>query len=66
MVVGLGVYQGMEFLLERGLTELLGKGGVVISRFYNSVQLLARAPAYRFVMGRNIEKNRQTLLDFVR
>jgi hypothetical protein len=66
MVVGLGVYQGMEFLLERGLTELLGKGGVVISRLYNSVQLLARAPAYRFVMGRNIEKNRQTLLDFVR
>jgi len=66
MVVGLGVYQGMEFLLERGLTELLGKGGVAISRLYNSVQLLARAPAYRFVMGRNIEKNRQTLLDFVR
>ena len=66
MVVGLGVYQGMEFVLERGLTELFGKGGVAISRLYNSVRLLARAPAYRFVMGRNIEKNRQTLLDFVR
>lgn len=66
MVVGLGVYQGMEFVLERGLTELLGKGGVAFSRLYNSVRLLARAPAYRFVLGRNIEKNRQTLLDFIR
>jgi hypothetical protein len=66
MVVGLGVYQGMEFVLERGLGELFGKGGVAFSRLYNSVQLLARAPAYRFVMGRNIEKNRQTLLDFLR
>jgi hypothetical protein len=42
------------------------KGGVACSRLYNSVRLLARAPAYRFVLGRNIEKNRQTLLDFIR
>jgi hypothetical protein len=65
MVVGLGVYQGMEFVLERGLKELLGKVGVAFSRLHNSVRLLASAPAYRFVLGRNIEKNRQTLLDFV-
>jgi hypothetical protein len=65
VVVGLGVYQGMEFVLERGLGELLGKGGVAFSRLYNSMRLLARAPAYRFVLGRNIEKNRQTLLDFI-
>ena len=65
MIIGLGVYQGLEFLLEKGLWELLGKGGVVASRFYNSLSLLARTPAYRFVLGRNTERNCQTFIDFV-
>ena len=64
-IVGLGVYQGLEFLLERGLWELFGQGKVVASRFYNSVVLLARVPAYRFVLGRDTCKNSQTFLDFV-
>jgi len=66
MVVGLGIYQGMEFLLERGVWEVLGKGGVAASRLYNSLRLLARTPTYRFVLGRSIEKNCQTFLDFIR
>lgn len=65
-IVGLGVYQGLEFLLERGLWELLTKGEVVASRLRNSVALLRRAPAYRFVLGRDIDRNRRTFLDFVR
>jgi hypothetical protein len=65
MVVGLGIYQGLEFLLERGAWELLGQGGVAASRLYNGLRLLARASAYRFVLGRNLEKNRQTLLEFL-
>jgi hypothetical protein len=64
-IVGLGVYQGLEFLLERGLWELFGHGGVVASRLRNSIVLLWRAPAYRFVLGRDIDKNCQTFLDFV-
>lgn len=66
MVVGIGVYQGIEFLLERGLWELLGKGGVVTSRLYNSLRLLARTSAYRFVLGRDTQKNCETLLTFLR
>jgi hypothetical protein len=65
VIVGLGVYQGLEFLLERGLWELLGKTGVIASRFYNSLSLLARAPAYRFVLGRTTEKNSRCLIDFL-
>jgi hypothetical protein len=66
VIVGLGVYQGMEFLLERGLWEVLGKGGVAASRLYNSLRLLARAPAYRFVLGRDKEKNCRTLVEFIK
>lgn len=65
MVVGIGIYQGIEFLLERGLWELLGKGGVVTSRLYNSLRLFARTSAYRFVLGRDTQKNRETLLEFL-
>ena len=65
MIVGLGVYQGLEFLLERGMGDLLGKGTVVASRLYNSMALLARAPAYRFVLGRDKTKNTQTLVTFL-
>jgi len=66
MVVGLGVYQGLEFLLERGLGDLLGKSGVGASRLYNGLRLLSRAPTYRFVLGRNPAKNCQTLVEFLR
>jgi hypothetical protein len=65
MVVGLGIYQGLEFLLVRGLFELVGKAGVASSRLYNALRLLRRAPAYRFVMGRNRERNTETLVRFV-
>jgi hypothetical protein len=65
VIVGLGIYQGMEFLLERGLWEVLGKGGVAASRLYNSLSLLARAPAYRFVLGRDTERNCRTLVEFI-
>jgi hypothetical protein len=62
MVVGLGVYQGVEFLLERGWGEVLGKGGLAASRLRNALALLARAPAYRFILGRSSERNGQKLL----
>ncbi len=65
MIVGLGVYQGMEFLLERGVWEVAGRLGVAGSRLLNSVRLLARAPAYRFILGQNQQKNLDTLLTFL-
>jgi hypothetical protein len=65
VVVGLGIYQGLEFLLERGLWEACGKGGVVASRLRNSLRLLWRARTYRFVLGRDQETNCRTLLEFL-
>lgn len=65
MIVGLGVYQGLEFLLERGPWELVGQSRAVASRTTNALQLLARARPYRFVLGRDRERNTQTLLEFL-
>jgi hypothetical protein len=66
MVVGLGVYQGLEFLLERSVVEIAGKTGVVSSRLYNAVRLLSAASVYRFRMGRDVDKNTETLATFIR
>jgi len=65
LVVGLGVYQGLEFLLERSVWEAFGKIGVGLSRVYNGLRLLMKARAYRFVLGRDMELNQRTLLEFV-
>lgn len=65
LVVGLGIYQGIEFVLERGPRELLGKTGLALSRTRSALALLARAPAYRFVLGRDRERNTRCLLEFV-
>lgn len=65
LVVGLGVYQGLEFLLERSLWETLGKVGVGFSRLYNGLWLVMKTRPYLFVMGRNRELNVQTLIDFI-
>jgi hypothetical protein len=65
MVVGLGVYQGLEFLLERSVSELAGKVGLASSRLYNALRLLQRTSGHRFRMGRSTELNSQTLADFI-
>lgn len=65
VIVGLGIYQGMEFLLERGVSDVKGRLGVAGSRLYGSMRLVDRAPAYRFVLGRNRQKNLDTLLTFL-
>lgn len=66
MVVGIGVYQGLEFLLERSTAELAGKVGVASSRSYNATRLLRMASVYRFKMGRDVNKNAETLATFIR
>lgn len=64
-IVGIGVYQGLEFILERGLSDLRGKLGTVLARGRASVRLLRRSQTYRFVLGRDTERNMQTLLEFL-
>jgi hypothetical protein len=65
LVIGRGVYQGREFLCEPGLWELLDKGKLGMARVSKSLRLLARTSPYRFILGRDIEKNRQTLIEFL-
>jgi hypothetical protein len=64
-VVGLGLYQGVEFVLERSAWEILGKAGLAGSRLLTSLQLVRRAQVYRFGLGPDVQQNAEMLIRFL-
>ena len=56
-VVGVGVYQGMEFVLQRGLRDVFGKLGVAFTRARCCAAGLARARVWSLTVGRDHERN---------
>ena len=64
-VIGLGLHQGLEYLLGRSIWETFGKSMLAYSRLNNSLKILRRSKVYRYMMGHDIERNHQVLLDFL-
>jgi len=64
-VVGLGLYQGMEFVLEHSGWEVLGKVGLALSRLRNSLAVIRHSRAFRFAMGPDIDHSASVLADFL-
>lgn len=62
-VVGMGLFQGMEFLFGRSAGEMAEKAAVVGSRAAACRRLLARSGVYHLRMGRDIERNAATVLE---
>ncbi len=56
-VVGVGVYQGMEFVLQRGMRDVLGKAGEAAVRARCCAAILRRAHVWRLTLGRDTERN---------
>lgn len=65
-VVGLGVYQGMEFVLENGWRDVAGKAGTAAMRTRCCAAALRRASAWRLVLGRDTEANWAALASLLR
>lgn len=66
MVVGVGLYQGMEFVLQRGMRDVAGKMGVAAMRAAWAATALKHARVWELVLGRDHERNwaqLQRLLD---
>ena len=61
-IVGVGIYQGMEFVLQRGLRDLAGKLDVAWTRTACSAAALARARVWRLTLGRDLDRNWAALL----
>jgi hypothetical protein len=64
-VIGLGLHQGLEYLLGRSVWDTLGRSRLAFSRFRNSAKVLRRSRVYRYTIGHDAEKNCQVLLDFL-
>lgn len=60
-VVGIGVYQGMEFVLQRGFHDLPGKAGTALGRARSCGTALRRARVWRLTLGRDGERNWKAL-----
>ena len=64
-VVGLGLYQGVEFVLERSGWEVLGKAGLAFSRLKASLGAIGRSQVFRFRMGPDAEESAEILATFL-
>jgi hypothetical protein len=63
-VVGIGLFQGLEFLLGSGVFGLAKNFGVGISRSRSSWRLLSNSQICRIHLGRDPEQNARALLDY--
>lgn len=64
-IIGIGLYQGLEFLLQKSLPESVRHMGLLFSRAYNNLVLLRHARVYRFLIGRDVKKNYECLREFL-
>lgn len=64
-VIGLGLFQGMEFVFNRSSGEILRKLATAFSRLRNCISLVHRSAVYTVVLGRDLEKNAATLRAFL-
>lgn len=65
-VVGVGLYQGMEFVLQRGARDVLRQTRPGATRTACCAALLARARVWRLTLGRDRERNWEALAPLLR
>jgi hypothetical protein len=64
-IIGIGLYQGLEYLLQKSFMESLQHLGLLFSRVYNNGALLRHTRVYRFYVGRDPNCNYECLSDFL-
>jgi len=65
-VIGVGLFQGLEFLLQGSAWELLKKAKLGLSRMRNCWRLVRRSKVLRIHLGRDSDLNARTLVDFAK
>lgn len=65
-VIGVGVYQGIEFLIQSSPFELIKKSPIFASRLKNSWKAVSAAKTYSLMLGYDKDKNVETLANFLR
>ena len=66
VVIGIGLYQGLEFIISRSVWEVLTKIHVVFKRFFLALKLVRLAKTYRFTLSNDISQNTCVFKEFIR
>jgi hypothetical protein len=64
-IIGIGLYQGLEFLLQKNLGDSARHLGLLFSRTYNNAMLLRHTRVYQFLIGRDLHQNYECLREFL-
>lgn len=64
-VVGLGLFQGLEFVLHARPAELAGKLRIGFSRLRRSLRLVRRSRCFHLVLGRDLRHHGAVIMDFL-
>jgi hypothetical protein len=64
-IIGIGLYQGLEFLFQKKFMESVQHMGLLFSRVYSNLMLLRQTRVYEFLIGRDIDRNFECLRDFL-
>jgi hypothetical protein len=64
-IIGIGLYQGLEYVLQKSLSESVRHMGLFFSRSYNNAVLLRYARVFQFTIGRDPDRNCECLRDFL-
>lgn len=65
-IVGIGLFQGLEFILSSSPWEILSRFGLVLSRTRNTVRFLRRSQIYKLRLGRSSESNADAVIELVK
>jgi hypothetical protein len=63
-IIGIGLYQGLEFLSQKSFKESVQHVGFLFSRVYNNLILLKQTRVFEFLIGREVDRNYECLRDF--
>jgi len=64
-VIGMGLYQGLEFIIGRSPWEVLSKLPTVLRRFLLALKLVRKAKTYRFALSNDIPQNTSVFKEFI-
>ncbi len=65
-IIGVGLYQGLEFLLSRSAWTTVAKTGTVFKRALCAWRMLGSARTYELTLSRDISENRRIFSTFIR
>jgi len=65
-VVGLGLYQGIEYVFQKGPGEILKKVPLAFSRLNNALKVVNHSKIFEFFLSPDKDRNTQVLVDFLR